>query len=204
VPEGSDVEVLGDPAAPAVLLLHPWWGVTPAVRWWAEQLVAARRRVVLPDLYGGRTAETIQAAEALEAALDRDKASRAIDHYADQLAAGGREWAAMGFSMGAFLACQLVGRGAAGPRELVLFYGGQPPQGDVRTHLVSIHVVPDDEYFTEAELTLTEEGFRRHGTVVDVYLYYESKHWFAERGSPGYDEEAAGLARARVLAQLGK
>ena len=166
--------------------------------------MGAGRRVVLPDLYGGKTAETIEAAEALEAAMDREAAIRSIDHYADQLAAEGREWAAMGFSMGAFLACQLAGRGAAGPRELVLFYGGQPPQGDVRTHLASIHVVPDDDYFTEVELTLTEEAFRRHGTVVDVYLYYESRHWFAEQGSPGYDEEAADLARSRVLAQLGK
>jgi carboxymethylenebutenolidase len=204
VHESSDVEVIGDRDAPAVLLLHPWWGVTPAVRWWAHQLVAAGRRVVLPDLYGGRKAETIEAAEALEASLDRDEAARAIDRYADELAAEGREWAAMGFSMGAFFACQLAGRGAAGPRELVLFYGGQPPHGDVRTHLVTIHVVPDDEYFTEAELTLTEETFRQHGTVVDVYLYYESRHWFAERGSPGYDEEAADLARSRVVDQLGQ
>lgn len=202
--EGSAVEVVGHPSAPAVLLLHPWWGVTAAVRWWADQLVAAGRRVVLPDLYGGRTAETIEAAEALEAGLDRAAAIQLIERCADQLSAEGREWAAMGFSMGAFLACHLAGRGTAGPRELVLFYGGQPPEGDVRTHLVSIHVVPDDDYFTEDELTVTEETFRQHGTVVDVYLYYENAHWFAEKGSPGYDEEATDLARSRVLAQLGR
>ena len=96
------------------------------------------------------------------------------------------------------------GQGNGRAARLVLFYGGQPPEGDVRTHLVSIHVVPDDDYFTEDELTLTEETFRQHGTVVDVYLYYESAHWFAEKGSPGYDKEATDLARSRVLAQLGK
>src|SRR5215204_276807 len=47
------VTTRGDGGSPGVLLLHPWWGVTPAMRWWADQLVSVGRRVVVPDLYGG-------------------------------------------------------------------------------------------------------------------------------------------------------
>ena len=200
----SDVEVIGDPAQPAVLLLHPWWGITPAVRWWAEQLVGAGRRVLLPDLYGGRTADTIDGAEALADAMDHAAVLRLLERCAEQLASEGQAWAAMGFSLGAFLACHLASRGAAGPRELVLFYGGQPPEGDdVQTKIVELHVVADDEYFTEEELTATEVGFRSHGAVVETCRYEGSRHWFAERDSPAFDEGAAALSLSRVLARLG-
>jgi dienelactone hydrolase len=36
-----------------VLLLHPWWGITPAVNKWTADLATAGRRVRLPDLYAG-------------------------------------------------------------------------------------------------------------------------------------------------------
>ena len=109
----------------------------------------------------------------------------------------------MGFSMGAFLACSLAGRGAAGPDELILFYGGQPPEGEVsRTRRVILHVAPGDEYFTDEELAAVEEGFRGAGSNVQTYRYHGSGHWFAERGSPGFDEPAFELARSRVIEDL--
>jgi carboxymethylenebutenolidase len=160
---------------------------------------------MLPDLYGGRTADTVETAETLQRQMDQEAAVRLLEECADQLAQEGRRWAAMGFSMGAFLACHLAGRGPAGPQELVLFYGGQPPTGnDVRTSLVSLHVVADDEYFTEEELNATERGFRDHGAIVQTYRYTACGHWFAERDSPGFDQAAADVARDRVVGLLGR
>ncbi len=191
----------GDAGSPAVLLLHPWWGVTPAVRWWAGQLVSAGRRVVVPDLYGGVTVTTEDEAEALaQATLNDPAASDLVQRCGEQLSADGAPWAAMGFSMGADLACALAGRGAGGPDELVLFYGGQPPTGpDVRTRRVDLHVAPGDPWFEDGELAEVETGFRDAGTQVTVHRYEGAGHWFAEEGSPGYDPTAAGLARDRVL-----
>jgi carboxymethylenebutenolidase len=200
-PDG--VTTLGTAGSPGVLLLHPWWGVTPAVRWWADQLVSVGRRVVVPDLYGGATAATVAAAEALQAAMDDAAALALVERCADGLAAEGAPWVAMGFSMGAFLACHLAGRGATGPDELVLFYGGQPPPGaDVRTRRADLHVVPDDPWFDDDELGAVEAGFRDAGTDVTVYRYDGCGHWFAETGSPGYEPAAAALARDRVLDRL--
>lgn len=96
-------------------------------------------------------------------------------------------------------------RGAAGPDELALFYGGQPPGGEVsRTRRVVLHVVPDDEFFTADEFAAVEDGFRAAGTELTTYRYGGSRHWFAERGSPAFDEAAFELARSRVLEQLGR
>ena len=198
------VTTRGDARSPGVLLLHPWWGVTPAMRWWADQLVSVGRRVVVPDLYGGATAATVAEAEArAEATLQDPAALSLVQRCADGLAAEAAPWAAMGFSMGAFLACNLAGRGAAGPDQLVLFYGGQAPQGtDVRTRRVDLHVPPDDPWFGDDELAAVEAGFRDAGADVIVYRYEGCGHWFAETGSPGYEPAAADLARDRVLERL--
>jgi carboxymethylenebutenolidase len=173
------------------------------MQWWADQLVSVGRRVVVPDLYGGATAATVAEAEARAEATLQDPAALAlVERCADGLAAEGAPWAAMGFSMGAFL-CNLAARGAAAPDELVLFYGGQPPPGtDVGTRRVDLHVAPDDPWFEDDELAAVEAGFRNAGTDLTVYRYEGCGHWFAETGSPGYEPAAAALARDRVLERL--
>ena len=204
MPTDYQVTTTGDAGAPAVLLLHPWWGVTPAVRWWADQLVTAGRRVVVPDLYGGVTVATEEEAEELaQATLNDPAATEFVQRCGDELSAGGAPWAAMGFSMGAYLACSLAGGGSAGPEDLVLLYGGQPPPaGDVRTRRVDLHVAPGDPWFEDEELAAVETGFRDAGSEVTVHRYEGARHWFAEEGSPGYDAAAASLARDRVLERL--
>ena len=204
MPTTYEVTTTGDAGAPAVLLLHPWWGVTPAVRWWADQLVSAGRRVVVPDLYGGVIVATEDEAEALaQATLGDPRASAFVEQCADDLAADGIPWAAMGFSMGAYLACALASRGDAGPADLILCYGGRPPAaGDVRTRHVDLHVAPGDPWFDDGELAAVEGGFRTAGSEVTVHRYEGAGHWFAEEGSPGYDAAAAALARDRILERL--
>jgi carboxymethylenebutenolidase len=201
----AGVTTLGVAGSPGVLLLHPWWGVTPAVHWWAAQLMSVGRRVVVPDLYGGITVGTEQEAEALAQETLNDAGTVAfVERCADSLAADGAPWAAMGFSMGAFLACGLAGRGTADPDDLVLFYGGRPPRGaDVRTRRVDLHVVPGDRFFDDGQLGAVEAGFRGAGTDLTLHRYPGVGHWFAETGSPGYDPAATALARDRVLDRLG-
>lgn len=186
-----------------VLLLHSWWGVRPAVREWADSLARAGRRVLIPDLFGGQTADAEPDAMAL---LGGDPAARLllVEGCADELAALGRPWAAVGFSMGAMYACHLASRGAAGPDEIVLFYGGASPGGEVtRTRRAQLHWVRDDEYFTDEEFADTESGLRAAGVDLQTFEYPGGKHWFAERDTPGFDDAAFELARSRVVEGLG-
>lgn len=50
--------------------------------------------------------------------------------------------------------------------------------------------------------TPVEGGFRGAGSDVQICRYHGSGHWFAERGSPGFDEPAFELARSRVTEGL--
>jgi carboxymethylenebutenolidase len=185
----------GPADAPPVLLLHPWWGVTPSLVEWAQDLAGAGRRVLVPDLFDGRTADTVDAAEALADGLDQDAALETLRPLVDELAAHPGGWALVGFSLGAFLGCRLAGRG---PEDVVLFYGAQPP-GTSTARRVVLHVAPDDEWFTDEERAQTEAAFRAAGAEVRTHVYEGSRHWFAERGTPGFDEAAHALARTRVL-----
>jgi carboxymethylenebutenolidase len=179
-----------------VLVLHPWWGVSEAVLWWQRQLETAGHTVLVPDLYGGRVATSIEEAKALQQELDSEAAIATYRAVADGIEG---PWVALGWSMGASFACALAGHGGGDPETMVLFYGGWHASGpDVGTRVVQLHVVPDDEYCEPEEVQAVLDDF----PSVEVHTYEGSGHWFAEVGSPAYDEAATQVALGRVLALL--
>jgi carboxymethylenebutenolidase len=201
LPDG--VQVHGPDDGPAVLVLHPWWGISPGVLAWKDTLVAAGARVVLPDLYDGKVVDTIEEAKAMANAVDRAAAIAILEACADRLSEGGR-WGALGWSMGAFVGTHLIGRGDRAPHRFVMFYGAGVTDGtDTATEAVQLHVAPGDDFFDADEEAEALEGFRAAGIRVERYEYPGLGHWFAEPGSPAYDEEGTRLATERTLAFLG-
>jgi len=197
------VQVFGPEDGDTVLVLHPWWGISPGVLDWRDALVAAGARVVLPDLYGGTAVDTILEAEAMSNAVDDVAAFALLDACADQLNAAGRPWSALGWSMGASYASQMMSRGDHAPHRAVLFYGAAAPLGASRTEAVQLHIAPGDEYFTDEEIADVIDAFARTDITVERYDYPGLGHWFAEIGSPAYDEEGTVLAKQRALSFLG-
>jgi carboxymethylenebutenolidase len=51
--------------APGVLVLHAWWGLNSCIKQLCDRLAQAGFVAFAPDLYQGRTAPTIEQAEAL-------------------------------------------------------------------------------------------------------------------------------------------
>ncbi len=47
---------------PAIALVHDWWGITPAIRRMANFFAQNGYYVIVPDLFGGKTAATPEAA----------------------------------------------------------------------------------------------------------------------------------------------
>ena len=66
------------------------------------------------------------------------------------------------------------------------------------TEAVQLHVAPGDDFFDPDEEAEALRGFEKAGIRVERYEYPGLGHWFAEVGSPAYDEEGTRLATAAV------
>ena len=69
-----DTAVLGATRAPAVPVLHPWWDVAPGLQSSTETPAESGKRILLPDLFVGRTAHTVEVAAALSREVDAQAA----------------------------------------------------------------------------------------------------------------------------------
>src|SRR5436189_6085296 len=104
-----------------VLVLHAWWGLNDTMRAFCTRLAESGFVAFAPDLYHGRVADTIAAAETLGKALDANHlqakaeiadATRFLGERAGQ---ADRSLAVIGFSLGAYYALDLA---AADPKHI--------------------------------------------------------------------------------------
>ena len=182
-----------------VVLYHHVQGLTEGVRAFADELREAGHIVHTPDLFDGRTFDTIEegmgfARESGFGAL----AERGVA-AADELR---RDGVYGGFSFGVMPAQQLA-QTRAGARGALLMcsclpaseFGGWPEGVPAQ-----VHGKEADPFFDEdleaarALVDSTEEA--------ELFLYPGDEHLFADSSLPAYDAGAATLLTERVLAFL--
>ncbi|GAP12751.1 dienelactone hydrolase [Longilinea arvoryzae] len=194
-----------------VLVLHAWWGLNAALKAFCDRLAGAGFVAFAPDLYHGRVADTIPAAEALAGALrpqyPRAKAEVAeAARFVSQRAGGsGRGLAVIGFSLGAFYALDLAAADSDRLRSVVLFYG--TGGGDFSRSKAAFlgHFAGHDPYEPPAEVDALELALKQAGCPVTFHRYPGTGHWFFEPDrSDAYHPAAAGLAWERTLAFLNR
>ena len=176
-----------------VVAFHHALGLTDWLRRFADRLRDAGHTVHTPDLYDGRTFETIEDGMAYSeelggpmAVVERGRAA------VEQLPS---EVVYVGFSLGV-LPAQSLAQTRPGSRGAVLCYAALPlgqwgdnwpatwPNG-VR---LQMHILDGDEDFEIAQrLAATVSG-------AELFVYPGSEHYFAE-----HDEQAAALLMERVL-----
>lgn len=185
-----------------VLLFHHVLGQTPGFLAFADRLAAAGHSVHTPDLFDGRTFDSIEAGAThvdevgFGALLERGVAAAAD-------LPGGLVY--VGFSLGVIPA-QCLAQTRPGARGAVLIeacvpvseFGEAWPAGVP----VQIHGMSDDEFFAgEGDI----DAARAIVETVDdaeLFLYPGGGHLFADPASPAYDESAASQLLDRVLAFL--
>jgi dienelactone hydrolase len=183
-----------------VVLYHHVQGLTDGVRSFADALRQAGHTVHTPDLFDGRSFDTIEdgmafAGETGFGALAERGVAAADGISADVVYAG--------FSFGVMAAQQLA-QTRPGARGALLMYSclpvaefGEAWPDDVP---VQIHGKEGDPFFAEdleAAHALVEstEG-------AELFLYPGDEHLFADSSLPAYDAEAAALLTERALAFL--
>jgi dienelactone hydrolase len=185
-----------------VLLFHHAQGLTSGVRDFAEGLRQAGHTVHVPDLYGGRVFDDLEAGVAHAAEVGFDTIAERGRLAAEGLPAG---IVYAGFSLGV-LPAQLLAQTRPGAKGALLFhscvptaeFGGEWPQGVP----VQVHGMDGDEIFVEEGDIDAARALVAATTNAELFLYPGDQHLFADPSLSSYDEPAAKLLADRVSAFL--
>jgi dienelactone hydrolase len=184
-----------------VILFHHALGLTPGVDAFAEELRAAGHIVHVPDLYEGKTFESVDdgVANAQEVGFGtiQERGRAAAEDLPNELVYAG-------FSLGVMPA-QMLAQTRPGARGALLFYSALPASefGDSWPDGVplQIHMMEDDPW-AEEDLPAARELAENENA--ELFLYPGNRHLFADNSVADYDPGAAALLRQRALDLLAR
>jgi dienelactone hydrolase len=176
-----------------VVVFHHALGLTDWVRGFADELRASGHTVYTPDLFDGRTFETIADGMAYSEELGGpmavvDRARAAVEELPAEVVYAG-------FSLGV-LPAQSLAQTRPGARGAVLCYAALPlgewgdnwPETWPEGMPLQLHILDGDEDFAIAQgLAATVDG-------AELFVYPGAEHYFAE-----HDDQAAAQLTRRVL-----
>jgi dienelactone hydrolase len=184
-----------------VLLFHHAQGLTSGVRAFADDLRAAGHIVHTPDLFDGRTFQSIDEGIAYigQAGFDgmRERGVRVADELPSELVYAG-------FSFGVLPAQKLV-QTRPGARGALLFHSCLPISGKWAFGPwpdgvpVQIHGMDNDPIFVgEGDIDAAREIVEKVEGA-ELFLYPGDQHYFADSSLPSYDAHATTLLTRRVV-----
>jgi dienelactone hydrolase len=183
-----------------IILFHHALGQTAGFLGFADQLRAAGHTVHTPDLFEGKTFDTVD-----------DGVDHAREVGFDVIGKRGTDAAASlpddvvyaGFSLGAMPAQELA-QTRPGAKGALLYHSGIPSSefgGSWPPSVpLQIHIMENDPY-AEEDIPAAK-GLAGEADDGELFLYPGSGHLFADPTSSDYDEEAATLLMERTLAFL--
>ncbi len=173
-----------------IMLFHSTYGLRPAVRAAADRLRAAGHEVWTPDLFEGRTFDTVEEGMEFNESIGKDELLKRAVLAAAPYSERGLVYA--GFSLGASIA-QTLALGDERARGLLLLHGTSDiaPNASVDDLPVQLHVAEPDAFETDDWLSAWYLQMGRAGADVEIYRYEGAGHLYTDPGLPDYDEEAA-------------
>ena len=187
-----------------VLLFHHAQGLTPGVLSFAADVRAAGHVVHTPDLFDGRTFNTIDEGLAYIGEVGFDEMRECGVRAAAELP---HELVYAGFSFGV-LPAQKLAQTRPGARGALLFHSCLPISGDWAfgpwpdSVPVQIHGMDNDPIFVgEGDIDAAREIVEKVENA-ELFLYPGDQHYFADSSLPSYVPDAAALLTRRMLAFL--
>ncbi len=190
--------------APAVLLIHEWWGLNDQIKTMAGEFAKAGFVALAADLYGGKVGTTRDEANALRKAMDPARATSELEAWVYHLRihpkgnghVGTVGWCfGGGWSLNASLATPVD--------ATVIYYGdvSKSPEelrslrGPVLGHFGTL-----DKRINPAMVGRFEQAMAQAQKNDLSVHWYVADHAFANPSGGRYDEDDAKLAWARTLA----
>ncbi len=185
-----------------IMLFHSAYGLRPAVHRAADRLRAAGHEVWTPDLFEGRTFDTVEEGTAWREETGKDELLKRAVLAAAPYSERGLVYA--GFSFGASVA-QTLALGDEKARGLLLLHGTSDIAESAAADglPVQLHVAEPDPFETDDWLTAWYLRMGRAGADVEVYRYAGAGHLYTDPDLPDYDEEAAEATWRVALGFLG-
>lgn len=184
-----------------ILLLHHIQGLTPGVVALADAFRTAGHTVHTPDLFEGRTFDSIDAGAEYAGSVGFDEVRARGVAAADGLPDG---LVVAGISLGVMPAQQLA-QNRPGVRAALFYEAFAPPEAfgawpeGVRAQ---IHGMDEDPFFAvEGDLEAAEE-FVRGRPGAELFVYPGATHLFVDSSLPSHDADATRLVVERSLALL--
>ncbi|MBX7548796.1 dienelactone hydrolase family protein [Streptomyces sp. NPDC004232] len=173
-----------------IMLFHSIYGLRPAVREAADRLRAAGHEVWTPDLFEGRTFDTVEEGMEYRGEIGKDELLKRAVLAAAPYSERGLVYA--GFSLGASVA-QTLALGDDKARGLLLLHGTSDiaPNAQAEDLPVQLHVAEPDPFETDDWLSAWYLQMGRTGADVEVYRYAGAGHLYTDPELPDYDAEAA-------------
>lgn len=165
-----------------IVLVHDWFGVSPAFLDATERWAKLGYRVIAVDLYDGRHAMTHEEAGALLGSLDASLAAQKIDAAIQSLSTRPRNLAVMGFSMGAKHALSAALRNEK-IRATVLWYGetvNDPHELKTLNGPVLLVVGSADGTTAGENAAAFSKAADTAGGAAEIYVYPGAAHAFAQ------------------------
>ena len=185
-----------------VVLFHHALGLTPGIATFADELRQAGHIVHTPDLFNGRTFDSIEAGMSFVQELGFGEAMQRGKRAVEGLPA---ELVYAGFSLGVIPA-QMLAQTRPGARGALFFYSCVPVSefGDTwpKQVPVQVHGMDADPFFVgEGDIDAAKKLIAQaeHG---ELFLYSGDQHYFADSSLPSYDAQATALLLQRVLTFL--
>jgi len=187
-----------------VLLFHHAQGLTPGVCAFADDLRRAGHTIHAPDLFGGRTFQSIDEGLAYIGEIGFDEMRERGVRVADELPF---ELVYAGFSFGV-LPAQKLAQTRPRARGALFFYSCLPISGAWSFGPwpdgvpAQIHGMDKDPVFVgEGDIDAAREIVAKVEDA-ELFLYPGDQHYFADSSLPSYDADATALLTRRVLAFL--
>ena len=184
-----------------IVLFHHAQGLTPGVVAFADELRSAGHSVHTPDLFEGRTFDTVEAGvgHAGEIGFGEvlDRGVRAVEGLPAELVYAG-------FSLGVMPAQKLAQTrpGAQG----ALFFHSCLPVSEFGTWPdglpVQVHAMDADPFFVDDGDIDAARALVDDVKEAELFLYPGDQHLFADSTLPTYDADATALLNERVLTFL--
>lgn len=193
--------------APAVMLVHEWWGLNDQIKTMAVELARQGFLALVIDLFQGRVTTDPEEARALTQAVRPDEASDTLASWAEWLKNhqdGTRRLGVAGWCFGGGWA--LNAATIADIAATVVYYGRVNLPPDQLAKLkgpVLGHFARQDQFINQDVVAAFERGMKEAGKPYTVY-WYEAGHAFANPTGNNYHREDAQLAWRRTLEFLHK